>query len=137
MAGASRLARSRRQAQAPPGLDLGAVVAGVIAMFALTLLLSAALAAAIYFTDVTEGDLAGVLYYAGLVTVVAGGAVAGRRAETRGWLHGGLAGLGYVIVSLAVGSILFPGTALWAGLAGKLATAFAAGALGGVLGVNL
>lgn len=136
-AGARRLARPGRQAPAPPGLDLGAVASGVIAMFVLTLILSAGLAAAIYFTDVTEGDLAGVLYYAGVVTVAAGGAVAGRRAETRGWLHGGLAGVGYVLVSLAVGSLLFPGAALLAGLGGKLATAFAAGAVGGVVGVNL
>lgn len=126
-----------RRASAPPALDLAAVAAGVIAMFAITVAISAVLALTIYFTQVTEGHVSGLLYYAGLATVVVGGAVAGRRASSRGWLHGGAAGAAYVVISLLVGALLFPGSTLLAGLGSKLLLAFVAGALGGVIGVNL
>lgn len=124
-----------RHGQVAP-VDWQAVVAGVLAAFALTVLVSAILALAIYFANLTESTVSGLLYGVGLVTVAAGGAVAGRRAGTRGWLHGGLVGLAYVLLSLLIGSLLFSGPALWADLVGKLFTAFVAGSLGGIVGVN-
>ena len=134
----TRSARSVQAAWGPASsFHPQAVLAGIVTAFAASLALSAVLAAVIYFTDVTETSIGGVLYYLGIVTVLLGGAVAGRAAPGRGWLHGGLAGLGYVVISLTLGSVLFPGSALLAGIATKLVLAFVAGAVGGIVGVNL
>lgn len=112
-----------------------AVLLGVATAFAITLVLSILLAVFISSTDVAISTLAGVLYWCGILAVFASGFVAGRQAGAgaKGWLHGGLTGAGYVSASVAVGALLYPGTGLAAGLAGKLATAFLVGALGGQL----
>lgn len=121
----------------PEGINGAAIAAGVVMTFALTVIVSAILAVAITVTDITEGHVSGVLYYIGLLTTAVGGGVASRRASSRGWLHGGLVGIIYVVVSLAVGLIIFPGTAIFFEAGRKLAVAFIAGALGGVVGLNL
>lgn len=126
-----------RSAGPAPRVDGRAVAAGVIATFALTVMVSAALAVAIYLTDITETHVSGILYYVGLLSVAVGGGVAARRASSRGWLHGGLAGLAYVVLSLVIGSLLFPGSAVLVDAGRKLVTAFVAGAVGGVVGVNI
>lgn len=130
------LARQRQMMVRPP-VDLGAIVAGVIVTFLLTLAVSALLAVGIYLTDMTEAHVTGALYYIGLVAVAIGGAAASRRAGTRGWLHGGITGLAYVGLSLAIGTLLFPGGAAMVGVPAKLLTGTAAGAIGGVAGINL
>lgn len=132
----SRFRTIERTAE-PEGINGAAIAAGVVMAFALTVIIAAVLAVAITVTDITEGDVSGVLYYVGLLTTAVGGGVASRRALTRGWLHGGLVGLVYVVVSLAVGLIIFPGSALFFEAGRKLVIAFAAGAIGGVVGLNV
>lgn len=129
--------RDRRQAAYSPPVDTRAVAVGVAVTFLLTVAVSAVLAVAIYLTDMTEAHVAGALYYVGLLAVTLGGAAASRRAGKSGLLHGALSGTAYVILSLAAGALLFPGGDVLAGALGKLVTGAAAGALGGVVGINL
>lgn len=120
-----------------PTVDLLAVGAGVIATFLLTVLAAAVLAIGVYLTDLTEAHVSGILYYLGLVAVAVGGAVASRRAGSFGWLHGGLSGLAYVLLSIILGAILFPGSQVFMEAAGKLIMGTVSGIIGGVAGINL
>ncbi|HEX6987910.1 MAG TPA: TIGR04086 family membrane protein [Bacillota bacterium] len=129
--------RDHRSAAATPPVDARAVAVGVAVTFLLTVAVSAVLAVVIYFTEMTEAHVAGALYYIGLVAVTFGGASASRRAGKSGLLHGALSGAAYVILSLAAGALLFPGSDVLAGALGKMVTGAAAGALGGVVGINL
>lgn len=133
---ARALAKERRTVVRPP-VDLGAVAVGVGVTFLLTVTVSALLAVAIYLTDITEAHVTGALYYIGLVAVALGGAAASRKAQARGWLHGALAGTTYVVLSLAVGALLFPQAAVLAGAVTKVLVGAAAGVVGGIVGVNL
>lgn len=119
-----------------PNLDLAAVGAGVVATFLLTVLVSAVLAVLIYVTNLTEAHVSGVLFYTGLVAIALGGAVSSRRAGTLGWLHGGLAGLVYVLLSVVLGALLFPGSQALGQVVGKIALGGVCGAAGGVAGIN-
>ncbi|HEY8449845.1 MAG TPA: TIGR04086 family membrane protein [Bacillota bacterium] len=131
-------ARALERSYGPePAIDLRAVIAGVLVVFMLTVLAAALLAVGIYVTDMTEAHVAGILYYIGLLAIACGGAVASRKAGTRGWLHGALTGILYGVLSLALGALLFPGVEALAGAAVKLAAAAAAGLLGGIVGINL
>lgn len=127
----------QKRAGPPPPVDARAVAAGVIVVTALTVFMSAILAVAIYTTTITEAHVSGLLYYLGLASVAAGGAVAARRARGRGLIHGGLTGLAYVLISLLVGAVLFPGSLVAAAMTRKVLTALVAGAAGGIIGLNI
>lgn len=120
-----------------PKLDLRAIAAGVLTTFLLTVLASAIMAVAIYWSDLTEAHVSGALFYVGLLAVAIGGAVASRRAGSFGWLHGGLAGFLYVFLSIVLGAVLFPGSQVLPAAAGKLALGALSGVVGGVAGINL
>ncbi|MDR6881756.1 putative membrane protein (TIGR04086 family) [Bacillus sp. 3255] len=69
------------------------------------------------------------------VSLFIGGWVSGKRAETRGWYHGGLVGIVYFILIFLVGFLAFDAGLNLQSLQ-LLGILFASGALGGVLGVN-
>ncbi|QAY65183.1 TIGR04086 family membrane protein [Paenibacillus protaetiae] len=66
----------------------------------------------------------------------AGGFVSGKRSGRKGWYYGGLLGIVYAIIILII-SFLAADAELSARSLTLLGIAFAAGAFGGMLGVNL
>ena len=120
-----------------PGLQWGAVAAGVAATFAAGIVTAGVLAAVVYWTSVTEQAATGVLLVLGLASLAAGAGYAARRAGTLGWAHGLAVGVVYSGLSLALQPLWFPGSFAWGAAAGRLLLGAAAGALGGVIGVNL
>jgi putative membrane protein (TIGR04086 family) len=118
-------------------LQGGAILAGILWTFGLSVLAAAVLAAGVYLAAVTERSASQALFYAGLTSLAAGAALGARRAEGLGWLHGAAIGCAYVMLSMVVGLILFPGSMALADALHRLAVGLAVGALGGVLGVNL
>lgn len=119
-----------------PRLDLRAIGIGILIAFFLSVVIAAILAVVIALTQLHEGQIAGTLYYVGLATVALGAAAASRVAKQRGWLHGALTGVGYVILSLALGLLMFPAEALLSDLIVKLLSGGVAGLIGGMIGVN-
>lgn len=126
-----------QRAGPPTKVNGRAVAAGVVAVLALTVALSAILALVIYTTTITEAHISGLLYYLGLAAVGVGGAISARRARGGGLVHGALTGLAYVAISLMVGAILFPGGAVLGDVGRKLITALLAGSAGGIIGLNV
>lgn len=126
------MAQSGRGTGGQARLSPVAIVWGLVLAFGLTMVAGAAmgLTAAWSAWDVTPGALRGAAY--GSVAIA--GFYAGRRARSWGWLHGGLVGALFLVVgSLA----LVPGYSLvqlasGAGVA-RLALAFAAGSVGGIM----
>jgi len=128
--------RGLERHQSNESLNLKAVVAGILVTFFLTLLVSGGLALTIYLTNITENQVTAVLYYAGMLTLAVGGALAARWAETLGWVHGGLSGALYVILATLVGMFFFPGGYAFAQIAQRVLAGFFIGALGGIIGIN-
>ncbi|PZN12355.1 MAG: TIGR04086 family membrane protein [Bacillota bacterium] len=129
-------AEARRPPYAAPDFHVKAVLGGAAMSLLLVWLVSGGLALAVYFTAINEYHLETALYYTGMLAVAAGGAVSARAAERRGWLHGGLAGLLYVLTGSVLGHLLFPGqpTPL-AHLGPRMLLGFLLGALGGAAGM--
>ncbi|MNI44755.1 hypothetical protein D3C73_991480 [compost metagenome] len=69
------------------------------------------------------------------VSLFVGGWVAGKRAEHRGWYYGGMLGIVYSVLIFIVGFLAFDAGLNLQSLQ-LVSIAFAAGALGGILGVN-
>lgn len=120
-----------------PGFQLGAVAAGVVCAFVLTLLASALMALAVYSTGLADTTAETLIFYGGVLCLAAGAAYGSRRAETLGWLHGGAIGVVYAALAMAVGLLAFQSDVTALDLVRRLALGLIAGIVGGVLGVNL
>ncbi len=132
-----RVQKRNSRAPAVSGVSWRPVAAGLIFTICLTLVVSALLAIAIAWTTLTEMALSGPTYYIALVVVALGGAYGARRASSLGWVHGGLVGILYALVAGVLGGLIFPGGILAAEIGMRIAIAFLAGAIGGMIGVNL
>lgn len=123
--------------QSGSGLNLKAIIAGMIVTLVLTLGLAGVLALTVYFTDVNEGVVLSLLYYLGLATVAIGAAFAARWADGLGWVHGGLTALFYVSLAIIFGSVFFSTGLTVLAVVKRLVLAFMVGSIAGVFGVNV
>lgn len=121
----------------PPLFNLRAVLAGALASLVLSAALAAVTALSVYLTPLSEGYLSLALYYGGFLVILAGGIVSGRAASRLGWLHGGMAGFAAAAVALLLLGVFFPGGLLTGEVVRQAGLAFLAGAIGGMIGVNL
>lgn len=121
----------------PPLFNLRAVLAGALAALAASAALAAVTALLVYLTPLGEGYLSLVLYYAGFLVLLLGGIVSGRASRRLGWLHGGMAGLAAAAAALFLLGVFFPGGLLTGEVVRQAGLAFLAGAVGGMIGVNL
>jgi len=85
------------------------------------------------------GEKTGTLVsLAGLGGACLGAAAAARRGKSLGWLHGGLVGFAFIILSYLIGLAWQRGTGPATGLfLSRLLWGTALGLLGGMLGVNI
>jgi len=117
-------------------ISVGAVLRGTLFSLGLTFVASVCLAVAVAATE-WGGELALIPWFSHL-SIALGGLLAARASRRSGWLHGALVGGAYFLVAAlffqggldvtgVVAAISFPRMLGWV----------AAGALGGVLGINL
>lgn len=120
-----------------PGFNVGALITGTVFSVLGSFATAGVVAVLVYATSLTETYLSIALYSLGLLTLALGGAVAARKAECLGWLHGGLTSL--ISATLIMTGIAF-GFASGVGADEVLRLAlfaFLAGVIGGVIGINL
>lgn len=120
-----------------PLFNLRAVLVGTAAILVLGFGVAATAALLLYFTPLSEQYLFIAFYYVGFALVILGGAVASRAARRLGWLHGGLAGLTAATLAMLALALLSPGGLAAGEVFRQAGLAFVAGALGGVIAVNL
>lgn len=90
-----------------------------------------------YFTDLTFSRLPAVAPDLLIILSVIGGSLyTARRVGGSGWLHGGLTGLGYVLVTACVGFLLAGGVDAQIVLS-RFVLGFVIGGISGVIAVNL
>ena len=94
-------------------------------------------ASAIYkFTGVKEGSMATSVYIIHSLSLFIGGLATGLRSGRKGWYYGGVMGILYSAVVVLVGFLSYDAAFTVYTLVLVLLS-FAAGALGGMIGVNL
>jgi len=94
-------------------------------------------ASAIYkFTGAKEGSMTTAVYIIHSVALFIGGLVTGFRSGRKGWYYGGMMGVFYSAVVVLVGFLSYDAAFTVYTLV-LLLLSFAAGALGGMIGVNL
>jgi putative membrane protein (TIGR04086 family) len=89
----------------------------------------------LYFTSTQESSLPSLTVIMHAVSLFIGGWVSGKRAQNRGWYHGGILSLFYSAILFTVGFLAYDAGLNLHSLK-LLALLVASGALGGILGVN-
>lgn len=115
---------------------IGVVARGVLLAFALSLVLLFLASLVLHWTTVPEKISPYLVFGISLVAILFGSRFSGRRIGYRGWLHGGLVGLLYVLLLLALSLFLMPDFSLNFLVPVKVFIGFAFGAAGGMWGVN-
>lgn len=130
---------SRAQIRTREGIrvSLRALITGALACAALALVAAGILGLIMYRTLLPEATLPSIMSVVNLVALICGGYLAGRKAQSTGWLNGGLAALAYTVFLIVLGLFFFPGPTAVLAVARRLFVAFVLGALGGTAGVNL
>lgn len=118
------------------GLSVGAVLAGAALGFGITFLGSVFMGFAVAITPWEGFDVD--LHWFSYVCIGIGGVLAAKRSRRGGLFHGGMVGLVY----FAAAALLFRPDFDWSDLIGtaaliKAAWSVAAGAAGGIVGVNI
>lgn len=108
----------------------------VLIAFGISFVLLFALAMLLTYSDIPESFIAGAVLAITVISNIFGGFLTARGADNKGWLHGSIGGLVYMII-LYILRFSLTGMYNPINLVGMLATGFFAGAFGGILGINI
>ncbi|MDI7250019.1 MAG: TIGR04086 family membrane protein [Bacillota bacterium] len=118
------------------GWSPGSLVRGAISGLLITLLLLCVLAVTMLWVDIDDRPARMIMDTIGGIGALVAGFVAGRRAEVRGMLHGGAAGLLFTLIVLLIGLLFFGAAFSLSAWVLRLIVGMILGALGGVVGIN-
>lgn len=107
----------------------------IAAIFTLSVLLIAALV--LSYTPLPASSIPYISYFVQAVGAVISGYIPAKRAGTRGILTGGVAGGLYILIIWLIASLVADGLVFGSHILKMIAISVIAGAIGGILGVNL
>jgi len=89
------------------------------------------------FTEFPESMIGSAVVVTTIISIMFGGTCIARKARTRGWLNGAIAGLIYMIVLYLLSSLMGKGFGISQYVITMMLVGAAAGAVGGIVGINL
>lgn len=115
---------------------LVAIVYGWVTILVIILLSSMLLAVVIRFTKISEFTLSYLTLIIGLLTLFIGGVVAGLKGKEKGWVIGGLTGIGFTLLTFFIQYLGFNALFSFQQLIFHI-TYILAATVGSIVGVNL
>ncbi|WP_066632619.1 TIGR04086 family membrane protein [Desulfolucanica intricata] len=119
------------------GLNLGAVLIGMVWTLSVTVAIAMAVGLWVIFSSGESFYLSGIISAVTLLSTAIGGGISGRLAGNLGWMHGILVGIIYSILLLILAVLASPQALAFMPVAVKVFFLLLSGTLGGVLGVNI
>lgn len=119
------------------GINIWNILKSVGMAYLITLLIFLVLAIVLTYTEFPEAMLPSAVVITTLVSIMLAGTSAARRARTRGWVNGGLAGFIYMLILYLISSFTVVDFRIDQYVWAMLISGMLAGALGGVVGINL
>jgi len=118
-------------------LDFVRIMRGVFFAYLLSLFLFLIMGGILYFTKLPESTIPYAVIVVSSVSIIVSGIKATSEIESMGWLHGGLIGLIYVAVLIAIGLFTIPTSTPGIATLIDLILGFVLGTIAGVIGVNM
>ena len=117
-------------------IKMSGILLGVSISLLLFLLGLVIVALIVNFFSITSAATNKIMFVVNYGVVFIGGVIAAYTSQNRGWLNGGVVGLVYVLLLVAMGSLctslVFSGSLLL-----KVLTICMVSALGGIIGINM
>lgn len=105
--------------------------------YIMTLIIFLFVALILCFTEFPESMIGSAVVITTIISIMFGGTCTARRAKTRGWLNGAIAGLMYMIILYLVSSMSGKGFGINKYVVVMMLVGAVAGAIGGIVGINL
>ncbi|HHY38473.1 MAG TPA: TIGR04086 family membrane protein [Clostridia bacterium] len=134
--GQSSKVSSKTVPKTPPPLDAASILKGLIFTLAIVVISAVVLSLVVYTTNMTERSLPLIFKLISTFSIAFGGAVAARKAHARGWLHGGLVGIAFVVLCFFFSYAFHAQGITLASIGKEFVLALISGIVGGVIGVN-
>ncbi len=119
------------------GFQFRFVIKGVMWSLIITILLSLIISLILQFTSLSENLLSSFSTFIFFVSMFLGATIGARAAGAKGLIHGLAISLTYFLLLIIIGLVWNPAGLSFYLLSKKLAFSFAAGALGGIIGIGL
>lgn len=117
--------------------DFSGYVMGLAASGIVTLLLTCIYVLTLLLAKLPESSMIIAAQIIKAISVMAGGFIAAKKLKTKGWLRGVIIGIIYVLFGFIIHGLSFGEWASFGNLLTELLQGTAAGALGGIISVNL
>jgi putative membrane protein (TIGR04086 family) len=114
-----------------------AIGRGLLAALVIAIVLGLLSTLLLHFSSLSEKFLSWIAAFILIISAFFGSGLAAARAGNKGLFHGLGVGLGFFVLIWLLGTLLFPEPITLLDLLEKLLLTVSAGALGGILGVNL
>ena len=118
------------------GVAWWSIFKGTLVSLVVSLLMLLLASLVLHFTAVPEKTSPYLVFLITVTAILSGSYMTGKQTYYRGWLHGGLVGLLYVLLLMLLGRFFLEEFALGLNLFSKLFLGFIFGAAGGMWGVN-
>ncbi len=129
--------RAAGRAAVKPYTGFVTVMTNVLIVYLVMLVILFALAAVITYTDFPESYAGSAIFALTILSVVLVGILAARGAPRHGWMWGMCGAVFYTLLLYLLGSVLIGGFTVGVNFVAMAALVLLAGALGGVIGINL
>ena len=110
---------------------------GVVLAFIISLLCFFILSIILSFTNASEKIIQPTSYIVVIISIVMAGGYVAQRVEKKGWIHGGLTGLLYILILTIIGHFTGSGLIFNKYLISRILLGIVPGSIGGILGINL
>ncbi len=113
------------------------IVKGILISYLITIPLFIIFAFVLTYTSFPEKYISPVVLITTVISVIAAGSIISRNARNRGWLNGAAVGILYMILLYLLSSIVFRDFGVNRYVLTMLVIGILAGAIGGIIGINL
>ena len=118
-------------------LSIPSILKSIGISFGFTLAVFLVFALLITYTGFPETAIGAVVLITTVLSILLAGMIISRRASTKGWLNGAIAGLIYVAILYIIGALSVTGLVFDKQVVVMALIGFFAGAFGGIIGINM
>ena len=119
------------------GIGMTTIIKGVILSYVITIIVFLVFAFFITYSNFSESTIPAIVIVTTMISLIIGGTKVSKQARSKGWLNGAIVGGTYMIIlyvmsCLQANKITFDSYVAYMFILGLLA-----GAIGGIIGINL
>ncbi len=126
-----------RKSDSQRSFSISLLLKGIVFAFLFSLLCFLILSIILSFTSISESIIKPASYIVMIVSIVIASGYVAQRVNKKGWIHGGVTGLLYILVLTIIGYFTGGGFIFDQLLISRILLGIVAGSIGGILGINL